>query len=248
MLFTFSLEFVLLSCETLELTGRVGEGFAELVVDCACNVVVVEVAPGCCVITVDVAAETARVVEIDAIEDLASNFNEFVVDGAALEFCSVAEVKVEDFVVDGAALAEVKFGDFVVDSSVLEVVTVGDFVVDGAALEVCSVVGVMVEDLVVDGPALDAGFVVGVMVEDFVVDGPALEVSSVAEVKSDDFAVACPVLEARVDVTFVYDCDDPDGAISHITVQAELSVCILFGTDAQILRVDPCIIGKPLES
>ena len=194
----------------------------ELVVDCA-NVVVVGVAPGCCDITVGAASETGRVVEIvDAIEDLASNFGEFVVDGAALEVCSVPEVMVKDFVVEGAAL------------------------------EVCSVVRVMVEDLVVDGAALEVGFVAEVKFGEFVVDGAALEVDSVAEVKSDDIAVTCAVLGVCcvVDVMLLYGCgcDDPEVAISHITVQAELSVCILFGTDVQILRVDPCMIGKPLES
>lgn len=259
MLFTFCLESVLLSCEM----------FAELVVDCACNVVVVGVAPGCCVITVDAAAETGRVVEIvDVIEDLASNFEEFVVDGAALEVCSVAEVKAGNCVVDDVALevcsvAEMEFGDFVVDGAALEVCSVaevefGDFVVDGTALEVCSVPKVEFGDFVVDCAALEVFSVVGIMVEDFVLDGAALEVCSVVDV---DVAApeVCSVAEVKVDgaalevgsvaeVMFLYDCDDPDVAISHITVQAELSVCILFGTDVQILRVDPCMIGKPLES
>lgn len=256
MLFTFFLELVLLSCET----------FAELVVDCVCTVVVVGVTPGCCVITVDAAAETGRVVEIvDVVGDLASNFGEFVVDGEALEVCSAAEVKPENCVVDGAALevCSVEFGDFVVDGAALEACSVaevefGDSAVNGAALEVCFVAEVEFRDFVVDCAALEVFSVVRVTVEDFVLDGAALEVCSVVVVDVAALEV-CSVAEVKVDgaavevgsvteVMFLYDCDDPNVAISHITVQAELSVCILFGTDVQILSVDPCMIGKPLES
>lgn len=136
-------------------------------------------APGSCVV-VGAAVETERVVEVvNVIVDLASEFGDLVVDGAALEVCSVAEVNV----------------------------------VACAALEVCSV-------------------------------------AEENEVKLTDFAVACAVLEACwvVDVELPSDCDELDVAKSHMTVQAGLPVCILFGTDVQTLRVDPCMIGKPLES
>jgi len=179
--------------------------------------------------------EVAKWVEVEKGAELVADcaWNDVVL-------CAVLDLKDVAVGVEGTTLCVVEIVGTIVDlgSEVMD-----DCIFDCTALDVCRVVKVTSDTVVVDCVVLEV--CTGVALE--VCTGVALEVCTGVPLEVCT-GVALVVAGCAVEVTLPSNWEGFDVAASHMTVQPEVLVCILYGTNVQTLRVVPCMIGKPRES